>query len=60
MHDGSLATLEAVVEFYDQGAAKNPYLDPEIHPLRFTEEEKQALVAFLRALSGDIVEGSRR
>ena len=60
MHDGSLATLEAVVEFYDQGGAENPSLDAEIRPVGFTVEEKQALVAFLRTLSGDVVEGSRR
>jgi cytochrome c peroxidase len=57
MHDGSLASLEDVVGFYDRGGEKNPQLDPEIKPLRLTPEEKRALIAFLRALSGEIVEG---
>ena len=57
MHDGTLATLEDVVEFYDQGGNKNPNLDPEISPLRLAPEEKRALVAFLQTLGGEITEG---
>ena len=57
MHDGSLPTLEDVVDFYDKGGNKNPNLDGEILPLRLTPEEKRALVAFLKALSGEITEG---
>ena len=57
MHDGSLATLEDVVKFYDEGGRPNPNLDPEIHALHLTAEEKQALVAFLQSLSGSIREG---
>jgi len=52
MHDGSLATLEEVIDFYDGGGRENPDLDREIRPLRLTSEEKQALAAFLRALNG--------
>lgn len=51
MHDGSLATLEEVVDFYDRGGRKNPFLDKEIRPLNLTAEEKHALVALLRTLS---------
>jgi cytochrome c peroxidase len=54
MHDGSVASLEAVVDFYDQGGKSNPHLDPLIQPLRLTPEEKDALVEFLRSLSGKI------
>ena len=57
MHDGSLATLEEVIEFYDRGGNCNPYLDSELRALHLREEEKQALVAFLHALSGIIREG---
>ena len=57
MHDGSLATLEEVVDFYDRGGRPNPAIDPELHPLRLTPEEKHALVAFLKSLSGSIREG---
>jgi cytochrome c peroxidase len=57
MHDGSFATLEEVVEFYDRGGNANPRLDAEIQPLKLSAEEKQALLAFLRSLSGTLREG---
>ena len=50
MHDGSLATLEDVIEFYDRGGRPNSNLDPEIRPLRLTSAEKQHLAGLLRAL----------
>jgi len=50
MHDGSITTLERVVEFYDGGGRANPNLDQEIHPLRLNAAEKTDLLAFLRAL----------
>lgn len=54
MHDGSLKTLEAVVDYYDQGATPNDHLDEEIFPLKFSPEQKAALVAFLQeGLSSD-------
>ena len=49
--------LEDVIEFYERGGNANPYLDPAIRPLNLTEEEKAALVAFLRSLSGTVQEG---
>ena len=52
MHDGSLATLEEVVDFYDRGGRPNPNLDREMRPLEFTEDAKRALVAFLKTLDG--------
>ncbi len=57
MHDGSLATLGEVVDFYSDGGRSNPLLDPEIRPVKFTEDEKEALVAFLRALTGRVSDG---
>ena len=53
MHDGSLATLEDVVDFYNRGGGKNPFLDGTIAPLGLSAEEKKDLVAFLKALSGE-------
>jgi len=53
MHDGSLATLGAVVDFYDRGGGANPNLDPEIKPLRLTAAEKRSLIGFLRSLTSD-------
>lgn len=51
MHDGSMTSLEAIVEFYDRGARGNPNLDDQIQPLRLSPAERRALVAFLRALT---------
>jgi cytochrome c peroxidase len=53
MHDGSLKTLEEVVEFYDKGGIKNKNLDEKIKPLHLTYQDKKDLVAFLKALSGE-------
>ena len=54
MHDGSVATLNDVVHFYDRGGNANPFLDPELRPLRLTEPEQRALVSFLESLSGTV------
>jgi cytochrome c peroxidase len=53
MHDGSIGTLEGVVDFYDNGGIANPLLDPLIKPLGLTSEEKQQLVDFLKSLTGN-------
>jgi cytochrome c peroxidase len=51
MHDGSLLTLTDVIDFYDRGGNRNPYLDPMIRPIGFSSDEKAALLAFLHSLS---------
>jgi len=53
MHDGSVATLRQVVEFYNKGGEKNPWLDPKVKPLKLTDAEIDALVAFMQALDGE-------
>ena len=53
MHDGSLVTLRETVEIYDDGGHPNPYLDPKIEVLELTDEEIDALVAFMEALEGE-------
>ncbi|MCP4564471.1 MAG: c-type cytochrome [Bosea sp.] len=52
MHDGSVATLEAVVEHYDRGGVRRPSLSPDMFPLGLSAQEKNDLVAFMRSLSG--------
>lgn len=52
MHDGSIETLNEVVEFYSKGGNPNPFLDQAIKPLDLTDQEKEDLVAFLKSLSG--------
>ena len=51
MHDGSIKTLEEVVEYYDKGGDQNQYIDAAIFPLKFTEQEKTDLVEFMKALT---------
>lgn len=53
MQDGRFPTLMDVVNFYNQGGIKNPFLDPLIIPLNLTENEKQDLVEFLNSLNGE-------
>jgi cytochrome c peroxidase len=54
MHDGSLKTLEEVVEFYNNGGRPNGNLFPVIRPLGLSAQDKAALVAFLESLSGTV------
>ncbi len=51
-HDGSAATLRDVVEHYDRGGDDHSNLSPEVHALKLTAQEKDELVAFMRALTG--------
>ncbi len=54
MHDGSLATLEEVVEHYNKGGTPNRNLSGNIFPLKLTKEEVRDLVTFLEeGLSGE-------
>ncbi len=57
MHDGSIATLDEVIEFYARGGnvaeSPNPYRSPFIKSFAITEEEKAALVAFLQSLTDE-------
>ncbi len=54
-HNGSVATLMEVVDFYDRGGnfcrLNRADLDPDIAPIGLSTAEKQALVAFLVALT---------
>lgn len=53
MHDGSMKTLEEVVEHYDDAIHVDAYTSVDFIPLGLTEEEKKALVDFIEnALSG--------
>jgi len=53
MHDGSLKTLEDVVEHYNKGGIKNPWLHPDVRELKLTDQQKKDLVEFLKALGGE-------
>jgi cytochrome c peroxidase len=52
MHDGSVATLEEVVEWYDKGGHPNPHLSAKMRPLKLSAQEKADLVEFMKACTG--------
>lgn len=54
MHDGSEATLREVIELYDRGGNANPNLSPKMKPLNLTPAEKDDLLAFMLALTGEV------
>jgi cytochrome c peroxidase len=52
MHNGSVPTLEAVVDLYDRGGVVHrPGRSPEVVALNLREQQKFDLVAFLRTLT---------
>jgi cytochrome c peroxidase len=51
MHDGSVATLTAVIDLYDKGGIDRPSRSEDIKPLHLTAQEKADLLAFLRTLT---------
>ena len=53
MHDGSLATLEAVVRHYAAGSAKDPAIDEKFPSFTATDADVADLVAFLESLTSD-------
>jgi cytochrome c peroxidase len=61
MHNGTIPTLEAVVEFYDRGGVTKDGRSTDfpqtksslIKPLGLESQEKADMVAFLEAFSGE-------
>lgn len=54
IHNGSEPTLEAVVQFYNQGGvSKRPSLSPEIQPLKLTDTEVKDLCNFMDTLASN-------
>ncbi len=51
LHDGSVATLEAVIDLYDRGGIERPSRSELIAPLHLSEADKADLIAFLKTLS---------
>jgi cytochrome c peroxidase len=55
MHDGSLPTLEAVVEHYNSGGQLHPNKSSLVRPLGLSAGEKADLVAFLHSLTDEAI-----
>jgi cytochrome c peroxidase len=53
LHDGSMSTLEEVVEHFASGGVNDPNKDPLVVPLALSPQDKADLVAFLRSLTDD-------
>lgn len=53
MHDGSLATLEDVIEHFNSGGMGHPNQDSRVKPLNLTESEQADLIAFLKSLTDE-------
>jgi len=51
MHDGSLGTLEDVLDHYARGGNGGAFTDPTIEARPLSADERQDLLAFLRALT---------
>ncbi|MBP9152994.1 MAG: c-type cytochrome [Flavobacteriales bacterium] len=51
MHNGSLQTLEEVVEHFNSGGVNHPNQSEKIQPLNLNQQEKADLVAFLKTLT---------
>lgn len=60
MHDGSMATLKQVVEFYNRGGnVSNPELHPDIGKIGLTDSEINDLTLFMISLTDDRVRFER-
>lgn len=53
MHNGFAPSLMEVIEFYNQGGGRDPSKDTEVIPLKLTQQEKDDLLEFLKALTGE-------
>lgn len=53
MHDGSMATLEDVIDHYDHGFVQRGSLSPEVKQLHLSTRDKKDLVAFLHTLTSN-------
>jgi cytochrome c peroxidase len=52
MHDGSLKTLEDVVNWYAEGGRDNPHLDPVYVKIKLTDQDRKDLVEFMKSCTG--------
>lgn len=58
MHNGSIESLEEVIEFYDRGGDGHPntsfFIKQFMQPLGLSKAEKDDLLAFLTSLGGEV------
>jgi cytochrome c peroxidase len=55
MHDGSIRTLDGVLDHYSSGGAANPNKDPLIGGFALTAQNRADLIEFLKSLTDEAV-----
>ncbi len=60
MHNGSMQTLEAVIDHYMSGGIRRPSLSHQVQPLALNDQEKVNLIEFLKSLTDDTRRANRR
>jgi cytochrome c peroxidase len=68
MHNGSIKTLEEVIDFYFKGGVHNPFISgalpghaedlPVNIPEKDKEQVKKDLIEFMKALTGELPPGA--
>ncbi len=54
MHDGSISTLEEVIDHYSKPKSDSTHVSPELRPgFNFSSKEKQELLSFLNTLTDE-------
>jgi cytochrome c peroxidase len=54
MHDGSMPTLEAVMDHYNDGGISRPSRSELMKPLGLSKQEKDELVAFMKTMTSEM------
>lgn len=52
MHDGSMEDMETVIKHYEEGGIQRESLSPDMQSFELTEQERAALIEFLKTLDG--------
>jgi cytochrome c peroxidase len=53
MHDGSMATLEEVIDHFASGGLPHPNRSPLMQPFTLDAQQRAALIAFLHSLTDE-------
>ena len=53
MHDGSIETLEDVLDHYSSGGKENPAKSPFIQPFSMSNKDKKDIINFLKSLTDE-------
>jgi cytochrome c peroxidase len=54
MHDGSVPTLEAVMDHYREGGVDRPSRSAQMKPIALSKQEQADVIAFMRTLTSEM------